>query len=123
MDAGTVVSLDHVQLAAPAECEPAARRFYGEILGFSELVKPEPLRSRGGCWFQCGTQQVHIGVEADFRPARKAHPAFRVSGLETLRERLRSRGIAVRDDDASPGIRRFYADDPWGNRLEFFEGA
>jgi catechol 2,3-dioxygenase-like lactoylglutathione lyase family enzyme len=116
----TVIALDHVQLAAPAGCEAEARRFYGDILGLPEVEKPEPLRSRGGCWFRCGAQQVHIGVEVGFRPARKAHPAFRVSDLAGLRERLAKHGIVVRDDEAHSGVSRFYVDDPWGNRLEFF---
>ena len=115
-----VIALDHVQLAAPAGCEAEARRFYGEVLGLKEIAKPEALRSRGGCWFQCGAQQVHIGVEAEFRPARKAHPAFRVSDLAALRERLAKHSVPVRDDEVDAGMHRFYADDPWGNRLEFF---
>jgi catechol 2,3-dioxygenase-like lactoylglutathione lyase family enzyme len=119
MKTAGITALDHVQIAGPVGCEAEARRFYGEILGLKEIEKPEPLRSRGGCWFQCGAQQVHIGVEEEFRPARKAHPAFRVSDLRRFRERLLEHGVAVRDDDASPGVRRFYADDPWGNRLEF----
>ena len=87
-----------------------------------EIEKPPLLRARGGCWFQCGEQQVHIGVERNFHAAKKAHPAFAVTGFDELREYLLSAGISVVDDyDAIPGTRRFYADDPWGNRLEFFE--
>ncbi len=115
-----IVALDHVQVAAPVGCEVEARRFYGEVLGLKEIEKPEPLRSRGGCWFQCGAQQVHIGVEAEFRPARKAHPAFRVADIAAFRQRLIEHGVGVRDDEANPGVCRFYVDDPWGNRLEFF---
>ena len=113
--------IDHIQLAAPKGCEDAARRFYGEILGLREMEKPESLRTRGGCWFQCGAQQLHIGVEADFRPAKKAHPAFAAEDLGKLRESLQAHGIAIKDDDAIPGTRRFFAEDPWGNRLEFVE--
>src|SRR5580700_5134071 len=76
-----IVRIDHVQLAAPMGCEVAAREFYGSILGLAEIDKPPSLRARGGCWFQCGAQQIHIGVEPDFRPAKKAHPAFAVSDL------------------------------------------
>jgi hypothetical protein len=86
-----------------------------------ELEKPEALRARGGCWFECGAQQLHIGVEKDFRPARKAHPAFVVNDLDELRRALLARGVKVTDDVSLPGIRRFHAEDPWGNRLEFLE--
>jgi catechol 2,3-dioxygenase-like lactoylglutathione lyase family enzyme len=114
-----IASLDHIQIAAPAGCESAAREFFGSLLGMREIEKPAPLRTRGGCWFECGTQQLHIGVEADFRPARKAHPAFVATDLEELREALRAGGVKIVDDTSIPGTRRFFADDPWGNRLEF----
>ncbi len=116
-----VASIDHIQIAAPQGCESAARDFYGTILGMEEIEKPPVLRARGGCWFECGSQQVHIGVERDFKPARKAHPAFAVSDLAELRGTLKSRGMKVDEDDNLPGARRFYAEDPWGNRLEFVE--
>jgi catechol 2,3-dioxygenase-like lactoylglutathione lyase family enzyme len=116
-----VLGLDHFQIAAPEGCEPVAREFYAVILGMPEIEKPAPLRSRGGCWFQCGRQQLHIGVERDFRPAKKAHPAFVASDLEELRQALLARGIKVTDDASRPGTRRFFAEDPWGNRLEFLE--
>ncbi len=115
------IVLDHVQIAAPEGCEAAARDFYGGLLGMREIEKPEPLRARGGCWFQCGSQQLHIGVEKDFRPAKKAHPAFAASNLDELRQALRARGIKVTDDTSIPGVRRFHTEDPWGNRLEFLE--
>ena len=111
-------AIDHVQLAAPAGCEEAARRFFGELLGLEELEKPESLRSRGGVWFQVGAQQLHIGVEADFSPARKAHPAFSVSGYDELQDRLRAAGVELTDDGSIPGLRRCYVTDPWGNRIE-----
>jgi catechol 2,3-dioxygenase-like lactoylglutathione lyase family enzyme len=116
-----VVRLDHIQIAAPEGCEAAAREFYGSILGMEEIEKPPILRARGGCWFQCGRQQLHIGVERDFRPAKKAHPAFVVADLDGLRGALAAQGIAVADDRELPATRRFYAEDPWGNRLEFVE--
>jgi catechol 2,3-dioxygenase-like lactoylglutathione lyase family enzyme len=112
-----VAALDHVQVAAPPGCEEAARAFYGELLGLEEVEKPEPLRGRGGVWFK----QLHVGVEEDFRPARKAHPALRVSDIDALATRLTSRGNAVEWDEALPGIRRFYTSDPWGNRVELLE--
>jgi catechol 2,3-dioxygenase-like lactoylglutathione lyase family enzyme len=116
-----VARIDHIQIAAPKGCEPAAREFYGSILGLTEIEKPPILAARGGCWFKCGSQQVHIGVEQDFQPARKAHPAFAVSDLDELRETLVARHINVVDDGNLPGQRRLYAEDPWGNRIEFVE--
>jgi catechol 2,3-dioxygenase-like lactoylglutathione lyase family enzyme len=110
--------LDHVQVAAPPGCEEEARRFYGELLGLPEVEKPEPLRARGGVWFD----QLHIGVEEEFQPARKAHPALAVQNLDELATRLSDAGKRVEWDDALPGIRRFYTSDPWGNRLELLEG-
>jgi catechol 2,3-dioxygenase-like lactoylglutathione lyase family enzyme len=116
-----IARIDHIQLAAPKGCEAAAREFYGSILGLTEIEKPEPLRARGGCWFECGEQQLHIGVEAAFQPARKAHPAFAVTDLGKLRESLLARGIKITEDDSLPETKRFFAEDPWGNRLEFLE--
>jgi catechol 2,3-dioxygenase-like lactoylglutathione lyase family enzyme len=115
----TIIAIDHVQVAAPPECEAAARAFYGGVLGLPELPKPEPLASRGGCWFRAGALELHVGVEDPFAPARKAHPGFVVDDLEALRARFAAEGIAVRDDTDLPGAVRFYADDPFGNRLEF----
>ena len=109
-----ITGLDHVQLAAPPHCEDAARAFYGDLLGLVEVEKPEPLRGRGGVWFE----QLHVGVEQDFAPARKAHPALRVDDLDGVAERLRAAGARVQWDDALPGVRRFYTQDPWGNRVE-----
>ncbi|HZG83579.1 VOC family protein [Paenibacillus sp.] len=117
------IGIDHVQLAAPPGCEAEARRFFAGLLGWAEIPKPEPLRARGGVWFQCGRHQVHIGVQADFAPARKAHPAFEVADLNSLRDHLRRSGVGVIDDEAraEEGVERFYVDDPFGNRLEFLE--
>jgi len=117
-----VAGIDHVQLAAPPGCEAEARRFFGELLGLRELPKPPALAVRGGLWFQCGAQQIHIGVEKDFRPAKKAHPALRLAdeaSLEALRARLKASGIATKDDQEIEDAARFFAEDPWGNRLEF----
>ena len=116
-----VACLDHIQIAAPEGCEDKAREFYGSLLGMREIEKPPILKARGGCWFQCGSQQMHIGVERDFRAAKKAHPAFGVFHLDELRKTLQSAGAAVIEDEALPGTRRFYAEDPWGNRVEFVE--
>jgi catechol 2,3-dioxygenase-like lactoylglutathione lyase family enzyme len=116
-----VTRIDHIQIAAPEGCEPAARAFYGTLLGMPEIEKPEPLRSHGGCWFQCDAQQLHIGVERDFRPAKKAHPAFVADDLKTLRQTLLDAGFKLTDDFSLPDTRRFFAEDPRGNRLEFLE--
>ena len=116
-----ITRIDHIQLAAPKGSEPAAREFYGTILGLPEIEKPASLRARGGCWFRCGDQQLHIGVEADFHPAKKAHPAFAVADLARLRKALEARAVRITDDNSLPGTRRFYTEDPWGNRLEFLE--
>ena len=117
------VGVDHVQLAAPPDGEAEARAFYGGLLGLEEIVKPPALAARGGCWFQCGAQQIHIGIETEFRAAKKAHPALRLAdraGFDGLLARLTERGVAIkRDDEAVPGVEaRFFVADPWGNRLE-----
>jgi len=115
------IQLDHVQIAAPPGCEAEARRFFGDLLGLPELEKPEPLLGRGGAWFAVGERQLHVGVEAEFAPARKAHPAFALpnADLDPLANRLTSAGIQIDWDASLPGVRRFYCRDPWGNRLEF----
>ncbi len=118
-----IESLDHIQLAMPPGGEASARRFYGEILGLREVPKPVELAVRGGCWFEATGVGVHLGIEKDFRPATKAHPAFRVTDLEALRTRLEGAGVAVKPDSALPGVRRFYAEDPFGNRLEFIQAG
>ncbi|WP_152393618.1 VOC family protein [Paenibacillus guangzhouensis] len=117
------VGLDHVQLAAPGGCESEARAFYHHLLGWPEIPKPEPLLQRGGVWFRCGKHEVHIGVQKDFVPATKAHPAFHVQRLDELRAYLLQNGIHVIDDMArvEEAVRRFYVQDPFGNRIEFLE--
>jgi catechol 2,3-dioxygenase-like lactoylglutathione lyase family enzyme len=111
--------IDHVQLAMPPGREADARAFFIDLLGMVEEEKPEELRSRGGCWFRDGQCSIHLGVEADFRPQKKAHPAFVVADLDALSRRLESGRYDVSWDDAIPGARRFYTTDPFGNRLEF----
>jgi len=115
-----VLGLDHVQLAAPPGCEQEARAFFGRLLGLAEIEKPEPLRARGGAWFAVGAQQLHVGVDAGFTPALKAHAALRVAAgeLPVLADRLVEAGVPVRWDDALEGVQRFYTEDPWGNRIE-----
>ncbi|HUJ06224.1 MAG TPA: VOC family protein [Streptosporangiaceae bacterium] len=116
-----LTGLHHVQLAIPAGGEEASRRFWGQVLGMTELDKPPVLAARGGCWFAGGGLVVHLGVEADFAPARKAHPGITVAGLAGLAARLEAAGAPVTWDDEMPGFDRFYAADPFGNRLEFLE--
>jgi len=110
--------IDHVQLAMPIGEEEIARRFYAGVLGMTELAKPPELATRGGCWFQSGTVQLHLGVESDFRPAKKAHPAFRCKNYHELLLHLRGAGIAVTEVDDIPGVRRCHIHDPFGNRIE-----
>lgn len=118
-----VLGIDHVQLAAPPGCEAQARTFFGELLGLPEIEKPAALAGRGGAWFACGAQQVHVGVEEPHRPAGKAHPALLVSarGLDGLADRLQRAGAPVDWEHSLAPVRRFYTRDPWGNRIELIE--
>jgi catechol 2,3-dioxygenase-like lactoylglutathione lyase family enzyme len=109
-----ITGLDHVQVTAPPGCEEAARAFYGGVLGLTEIPKPVPMQATGGVWFACGAQELHIGVEPDFAPARKAHPGFVTDDIDAVVERL----DAVEWDERIPGARRLYTTDPFGNRLE-----
>ncbi len=120
-DDPVVLGLHHVQLEAPPGCEEAARAFYHTILGLEELEKPANLQRRGGVWFLCGQQQLHIGVTDPFIPRRKGHPALEVRHLERWRIRLTQAGVPISEDEPLPGYRRFYIQDPWGNRLELLE--
>jgi catechol 2,3-dioxygenase-like lactoylglutathione lyase family enzyme len=113
-----ITGIDHVQVAAPAGCEDDARAFYGTLLGLDEIPKPQALGARGGCWFRAGAQELHIGVEDPFTPARKAHPGLVADDLDALAERLRDDGHDVSFDEAIPDARRFHVADPFGNRLE-----
>lgn len=112
------VRFDHVQLAMPAGAEAEAVAFYVGVLGLTQVPKPAPLASRGGAWFSAGAAMIHLGVEADFQPARKAHPALVVDGLDALADRLAAAGREVRWDHELPGVSRFNTDDVFGNRLE-----
>lgn len=115
--------LHHVQLAIPAGGEDACRQFWVQTLGMTELPKPPALAAKGGCWFDGGGVEVHVGVESDFAPARKAHPGILVTGLRDLAARLEAAGTTVTWDGEMPGYERFYAADPFGNRLEFLQPA
>lgn len=116
-----VLSLDHVQLAMPPGREEEARAFYAGLLGIPEAPKPANLARRGGCWFGRGALRVHLGVEADFRPARKAHPAFLVSDLAALAVTLAAAGHHTHTDEPLEGYERAYVDDPFGNRIELMQ--
>ncbi|MCM3704638.1 MULTISPECIES: VOC family protein [Cytobacillus] len=113
--------IDHIQLAAPKGCEEKARKFYGEQLGLKEIPKPVNLQKRGGCWFICGNQEIHIGVQEDFLPAKKAHPGLIVENLEFLRSILQEQEITIKKELPIEGRERFFVDDPFGNRIEFLE--
>jgi catechol 2,3-dioxygenase-like lactoylglutathione lyase family enzyme len=116
-----ILSIEHVQLAMPAGGEAEARRFYAGLLGIPETPKPAHLARRGGAWFETGRLKIHLGVEKDFRPARKAHPALLVDGLKQLVEMLEAGGHPVADDEPLDGYYRVYVSDPFGNRIELME--
>jgi len=118
-----ICALDHVQLAMPAGGEGKARAFYCGVLGLAEVAKPPHRAARGGCWFESENVKIHLGVEREFRPATKAHPALRVSGLAELLERCRNGGYPVVGDESLEGFRRAYLADPFGNRIEVLEPA
>jgi catechol 2,3-dioxygenase-like lactoylglutathione lyase family enzyme len=113
--------LHHVQLACPPGSEPVSRDFYEGVLGLAEIPKPSVLAARGGCWFRGHGIELHLGVETDFRPARKAHPGLLVRDIDEWAQRLTEAGYPGTFDDEFPGMRRFYSEDPHGNRLEFLE--
>ena len=114
-----LTGIDHIQIAAPSSSEDAARRFYGELLGMEEIPKPDNLKARGGCWFRCGLHEVHIGIQQDFMPAKKAHPGFTVDALEQLQSRISEAGYLINEEQPIDGRSRFFTHDPFGNRIEF----
>jgi catechol 2,3-dioxygenase-like lactoylglutathione lyase family enzyme len=118
-----ILALDHVQLAMPPGEEDRARAFYMGVLGMEEVEKPEPMRAGGGAWFRAGGVELHLGVEAGFLPARKAHPGIRVDDVDAFAARCAAAGATVLWDDRYPGVRHFYVSDPFGNRLELLQPA
>ncbi|MFN7138497.1 MAG: glyoxalase [Limisphaerales bacterium] len=118
-----IIALDHIQLAMPPGGEKKARKFFVGLLSMVEEEKPEPLASRGGCWFRVGTVILHVGVEKEFQPQKKAHPAFCVQEIDRLAKLFQEQGIEMLWDDALPLRRRFYAPDPFGNRIEFIQNG
>jgi catechol 2,3-dioxygenase-like lactoylglutathione lyase family enzyme len=111
--------LHHVLISAPPGSEDQARAFFVDVLGMTEVPKPAHLAAKGGIWLDFGDTQLHVGIESPFRPAEKSHPAFEVDDVEAVRARLSARGIETWENERYPGRRRFYARDPFGNRLEF----
>ncbi|MBB5707553.1 VOC family protein [Sphingopyxis panaciterrulae] len=115
------LAIDHVQIAMPVGGEAQVRAFFGVLLGLAELPKPPDMAARGGCWFALGDRQLHLGVEADFRAAKKAHVALATDALDALRARLDAAGFATHDDSIIDGRHRFFTEDPFGNRIEFMD--
>ncbi len=118
MDNPPFTAIDHVQVAMPVGEEERAREFYSSLLGMSEISKPPELAKRGGVWFTSGAVQIHLGVEMDFRPAKKAHPALKCSDYEGLLRKLRTAGVSIQEDGSIPGVERCHIHDPFGNRIE-----
>ncbi len=118
----SVYGIDHVQLSMPAGGEASVRRFYGEVLGLEEIAKPPDLAARGGAWFRCGPLQLHLGVESDFRPAQRAHPALLVRDLSAVIEKLSAAGFEIKYDSVKiEGFDRAFTADPFGNRIELLQ--
>ena len=116
-----IVGMDHVLLAMPAGREDDARAFYDHLLGIPEVAKPPHLAARGGCWFESRSVKVHLGVEENFSPAKKAHPAFIVRDLAALSQRLEAAGYELKEDQPLAGFERRYVSDPFGNRIELMQ--
>ncbi len=115
------MKLDHIQLAMPRGEEEKARSFFVGVLGMVEEEKPYPLSERGGCWFRCGSVIVHVGVDREFVPQKKAHPAFVVANINDIERKLEDEGFEVVWDEALADRTRFYSNDPFGNRIEFIK--
>lgn len=118
-----LIAIDHVQLAMPPGAEAIARSFYVDVLGLREVPKPAELADRGGCWFTTGSVDVHLGSDEPFAPATRAHPAFVVHDVDVARRTLVAAGVAVLDDPSGVDVRRCYAFDPFGNRIELVDAA
>ena len=118
MSTAPFTAIDHVQLAMPPGMEGQARAFYGLLLGMREIEKPVELKKRGGCWFASGRVQIHLGIEPEFHPARKAHPALLCADYDEFVTRLNKAGLETKDDNSIPGVRRCHIFDPFGNRIE-----
>ena len=117
----SVLGLDHVQVAIPAGAQPEGRAFYAGVLGLEEIARPAPLQASGAVWFRVGSAQLHLGIQPDFHPARKAHPAILVTNVDEVAARCARAGHPVEWDERYPGVRRFYVTDPFGNRVEIMQ--
>lgn len=115
------LGIDHVQIPIPEGGEAQTRQFYGEVLGMQELPKPQEMAGRGGLWMDCGPFQLHFGIEPDFRPSKKGHPALIVADLEFYLARLQQAGCTIDNNIQIPGCKRAFASDPFGNRIEFVQ--
>jgi len=113
-----ITGIDHVQLAMPVGAEDIARQFYSGVLGLAEIPKPAVLAVRGGVWFECGGAQLHLGADANFQAAKKAHPALVVADFPAFAARLESRGVTLKPEDVVGGRQRATLADPFGNRVE-----
>lgn len=116
-----IVGLDHVQLAMPKGGEERARGFYAGVLEMRELPKPAHLAVNGGCWFESGGAQLHLGVEDGFSPAKKAHPSLLVDDLAALAARLEAEGCDYKPGKPLEGYVRGDTHDPFGNRIELMQ--
>jgi catechol 2,3-dioxygenase-like lactoylglutathione lyase family enzyme len=121
MKDSAITGIHHVQLAMPAGGEEKARRFYSDLLGISEVPKPSEVAKRGGVWFETDHVRVHVGVEQDFRPAKKAHPGLLVHDVRSLAKRLADAGHEVISGEPLEGYEHVYVNDPFGNRLELLQ--
>lgn len=119
----SILSIEHVQIAIPIASEQRARAFYSGILGFEEIAKPPKMAGRNSLWFVAGNVNLHLGIEVDFHPAKRAHPAFIVDGLDAILAACERHGITVKPDTSFQRFRRFHVFDPFGNRLELMEQA
>lgn len=118
-----ILALDHIQIVAPVGGEEQARYFYGTVMGLAEMKKPAELAVRGGCWFEGAGFQLHVGMEKNFTPAHRAHPAFVVNDLAQWQQRMEAADITMTPDTAVPDRHRFYVNDPFGNRIEFLQNG
>lgn len=116
-----ILEIEHVQIAIPIASEQRARAFYCGILGFREIAKPAEMAERKSLWFAAGKVKLHLGIEADFHPAKRAHPAFIVEGLNAILAACERDGVSAKQDNSFQGFRRFHVFDPFGNRLELME--
>jgi catechol 2,3-dioxygenase-like lactoylglutathione lyase family enzyme len=119
-----VTALHHVNVTVPPDLEPAAKEFYGTVLGLKQIPKP-PTSRQSGAWFQIGANQLHLSVDNEERgPLSSRHVCFAVSDLGAAETRFRDAGIEIIPDPRPvEGTPRFYVRDPGGNMLEIVQAA